>query len=140
MSILKLIVSAYRAGATQQENARQTANLITATSDFDVCLVQGSYHGHPEVSLQITGFEDIEHLHQTAMALCRGFKQTCVYYSVYGDASLLHSNGEHESIGKEIVYPPHMVNTVMFKRSHSSYTVYPDGSALAVLHALEAAA
>ncbi len=137
---MRLIVSAYRAGASQTANAIATGELINSVREFSLDMVQGCYDGVQEVALQLTGFTDIEHLHRTAANLCEWFGQNCVYYSIENIGSLLHSDGRHETIGAEREYPAEMVHSGLFRSIYKNYTVYSDGSAIAAKHVLRAAA
>ncbi len=137
---LRLIVSAFVAGANQDDNARQTARLIDSCSAFDMALVQGCYNGVHETGIQLTGFTDVQNLHETAAFLLREFEQTAVYYSIDGVGSLLHADGRHQTIGAEKVFPADMVHSHLFRDIFKNYTVYADGSALAATNVLKAAA
>lgn len=137
---MRLIVSAFVAGATPNENALATAALINSCEEFAMTIVQGCYNGVQETALMLDGFVDIEHLHVTAAELCGWYKQTCVYYSVGGVGSLLHADGRHQTIGPERHYPADMVHSHLFRSIYQNYTVLPDGSAIAAQNALRVAA
>jgi hypothetical protein len=137
---MRLIVSAFKVGASQTENTLTTGTLINACREFTLDMVQGCYDGVQEVALQLTDFTDIEHLHRTAANLCEWFGQSCVYYSIDGIGSLLHADGRHETIGAEREYPAEMVHSGLFRSIYKNYTVYSDGSAIAAKHVLKAAA
>lgn len=128
---MRLIVSAYRAGASPTENAVSTAALIRSVDAFAITLVQGCYNGVQEVAVMIEGFEDIGHLYNIAGKLCDWYGQTCVYYSVEGVSYLLHADGKHQTLGPERHYPVDMAHSPIFRSVYTNYTMLPDGSALA---------
>jgi hypothetical protein len=128
---LKLICSAFVAGATQDENARKTTELLIAASVHTQELVQGRYEGTAEIAVQITGFESFAALLKFGAKMCKQFKQACVYYSLEGVGYLLHASGRHETLGPEEWYTATLVQSPTFRSIYKNYTVYADGSAIA---------
>lgn len=137
---MKLIVSAFRAEASPDENARATMNLLSATGAFTQRLVNGVFKGVNEVSVELTGFTKLSAMHKAAERLCKAFNQQCVYYEHEGTASLLHADGRHQTIGQEERYPAALVRSPIFSAIHSNYTVYADGSAIVAQVQLKAVA
>lgn len=132
---MKIIASAFQQADTSVDSAYRTARLIDTMVDTgrQFTLAQGVYQGTAEVVIVATGYETIEALFADAATLCTSFGQQSVYYEVGGVGHLYHCDGRHETLGEEHTYPAHMVHSHMFRQQFKSYTLFPDGSAIAAL-------
>jgi len=139
---MKVVVSAYQAGQTPEQNAKATAALIVqlAGTDYKFSLVQGVFNGTNETSLLVSGFTRVKEMLGFAAKLCKAYKQESVYVEIAGEASLLDEDGRMRTIGTESEYSAALVNSPAFRRTYRSFTLMRDGSAFVAHTALELAA
>lgn len=139
---MKLITSAYKAASAHVENAAATSRLIETMVDTgrQFMLAQGVYQGQSEVVVVARDYATTDELFADAKVLCEAFDQDSVYYEIGGVGHLYHRDGRHETLGEEHPYPAHLVHSHMFRQQFKSYTLFPDGSAIAALPYLKVAA
>lgn len=139
---MKVVVSAFVAGNTPEQNAKATADLIAKVggTEYKFQLVQGVYNSTNETSLLIEGFGRVKEMLTFAERLCKAYKQESVYVEIGGEGSLLYADSRMRTIGPENEYTAAIAGSPAFRKTYKNYTLLRDGTALVAHTALEMAA
>lgn len=127
--MLKMIISAFRKGATDQQNAHYTASLIQKLESMGLSLEMavGCYKGVRETSVIATGWNGVISMIDNARQLRSMYDQECVYVSIDGQAKLVYDRLHNDKrIGKELILDIDSFGP----RGLENYTEMFDGSIL----------